>query len=209
MAENEIKSKEENCGIIKIEAEVVLDCLEWDILILTREFKVLFANKAFLDKVKMRKCDAIDSFCYKITHHLEKPCQPPHDTCPLEEMMKTGKPAIETHTHFTKNNEEFLANTVVTPLEHFGEGVFLHVSMPIKNIEAKNEEIEMALSKTAYILNVINVFQKQVQELKVTKRDLEEKFGELERINNLAVGREMKMIQLKEEIKRLKDSAKA
>jgi hypothetical protein len=205
--EKEIENKEENCDVIKIEAAVVLDCLEWDILVLNRNFKVLFANRAFLEKVKLAKCDAIDSFCYKITHHLEQPCQAPHDTCPLEEMVRTGRPAIETHTHFTKDNQEFLANTVVSPLEKFGEGIFLHVSMPIKNIETKKEEIEEALKKTSYILNVINVFQQQVEELKKTKKDLEEKFGELERINNLAVGRELRMIELKEEIKKLKGGA--
>ena len=203
---DEKKEEEENCGVIKIEAEVVLDCLEWDILILNRNFKVLFANKAFLDKTGLKKCDAIDNFCYKITHHLNQPCQPPHDTCPMEEMFRTGKPAVETHTHFGKNNEQFLANTVTAPLEGFGSDIFLHIGMRVKDGGIMEEEVKNALNKALYVLNVINVYQTQMQELKATKGELEAKISELERFNNLVVDRETKMIELKDKIKRLEES---
>ncbi|KKR21923.1 MAG: PAS/PAC sensor signal transduction histidine kinase [Candidatus Moranbacteria bacterium GW2011_GWA2_39_41] len=216
----ENKIVEEGCGIIKLEAEVVLDCLEWDILILDRNFKVIFANKAFLDKAGMNKCDAVSSFCYKITHHLNQPCQPPHDTCPLEEMLRTGKPAIETHIHFRKNNDKFLANTVVAPIaglssdkflantvvapmKGFSSDIFLHVSMLVKDSNKAKEEMENALNKTMYILDVINTYQRQMDELKAARIDLESKINELEEFNKLAVGREMKMMELKERIKEL------
>lgn len=191
-------------GFVKIEAEVVLDCLEWDILIMSRDFKVYFANQAFLDKTGITKEEAVtDNYCYKITHHLEQPCQPPNDTCPLEEAIRTGKPTIETHTHFGKNNEKFLANTVVAPLTSFGRDVFLHVSMTVKDAENMKEETEGALKKTLYIINVISVYQQQMQELKATKSELESKVNELEKFNKLVVGREMKMIELKNKIKKL------
>jgi len=219
--------EEEECRVIKVEAEVVLDCLEWDILIMDRNFKVLFANKAFLDKAKMQKCDAVSNHCYKITHHIDQPCQPPHDTCPLQEMLKTGKPAIETHTHFNSNNEKFLANTVVAPIKSFkadkflidnsgalteggGEDLFLHLSMAIKNPELAKEEIANALEKTSYVLDVINTYQRQMDELKGMRVSLEAKVNELEEFNKLSVGREMKMMELKERIKELeKNGAKA
>lgn len=205
--------KEEDCGVIKIEAEAVLDCLDWDILILDRNFHVLFANKAFLEKVGMEKCDALSQCCYKITHHIDKPCQPPHDTCPLEEMFKTGKPAIETHTHFTNDNQEFLANTVTAPLEGFGGEMFLHLSIPIKSIENRKEETEIALNKALYILNMVVVYQRQMDELKAkreelekTKVEMEAKVAELERFNKLVVDREIKMIELKKKMKEIEEN---
>lgn len=216
--------EEEECGIIKVEAEVVLDCLEWDILIMDRNFKVLFANKAFLDKAKMKKCDAVNDHCYKITHHIDQPCQAPHDTCPLEEMLRTGKPAVETHTHFNSNNEKFLANTVVAPIKSFNSDsflisndgtpnenavsdIFLHVSMQVKNPELEKEEIAIALEKASYVLEVINTYQRQMDELKSMRVNLEAKVNELEDFNKLAVGREMKMMELKERIKELEKAS--
>lgn len=207
MAENK-KTKEE----VKIEAEAVLDCLDWDILIMTKDFKVLFANKTFLNKIGMDRSGAIGQCCYKITHHIDQPCQPPHDPCPLEEMLKTNKPTAEIHTHFTKNNEKFLASTIVAPLEGFGQDAFLHVSMPMEKVTVKSAEVKPALDKALYILNVVNLYQKQMQEMKTKsnevtqmKSELEMKIEELEKFNNLVVGRELKMMELKKKIQELEE----
>jgi hypothetical protein len=214
------KAEEGSRTIIEVEAAVVLDCLEWDIIILDRDFKVIFANKAFLDKSGMSLEEATRSFCYKITHHLDEPCKPPYDTCPLEEMIRTGKPAIETHTHFRKNNETFLANTVtapikglsserfltntiVSPMKSLGTDIFLHVSIVVKDPKKSKEEVANALEKTSYVLEVINTYQFQMEEMKNMRKNLESKLEELEEFNRLAVGREMKMMELKERIKEL------
>lgn len=196
------------CGSIKLEAEAVLDCLDWDILIMDRNFHIIFANRAFLDKIGTERCDVVGQCCYKMTHHLDHPCQPPHDTCPLEEMFKTGKPAIETHTHFGKGSEQFLANTITAPLNNFGQELFLHLSIPIKDAEAKKEETESALDKALYILNMVSIYQKQMDELRMkreelerTKVEMESKVAELERFNKLVVDREIKMIELKKKMK--------
>ena len=206
-----VKNEKDECIEIQVEAQVVLDCLDWDILIFNRDFKVFFANKAFLDKTGLASCDAIGQHCYKITHHRDTPCQPPHDTCPLEEMLRTGKPAIETHTHFSKDNKEFQANTVVAPLKGLGDNFFLHVSMPSKGNGSRLLEAEIALNKTLYILDVINVYQQQMEELKSkrielenTKQELESKLRDLEKFKDLTVGREIKMIELKAELEKLK-----
>jgi len=47
--------------------------------------------------------------------------------------------------------------------------------------------------------------QKLEEQIKERTKELQEKLGELEKFNRLAVGREMKMIELKEEITKLKE----
>lgn len=203
----ETKQNKTKQKAVKIEAEAVLDCLDWDILVLDRDFQVFFANKAFLNKSGKSRFDVCEGFCYKLTHHLEEPCKPPHDTCPLEEMIKTGKPAVETHTHFGKNDEKFLANVVVAPMKGLEGEFFLHVSMPVKDPAAMKEETEKALERTMYILNVVDLFQKQMHELETTKNELETKLVEVEKFNQLSVDREMKMIELKNRIAELEKKA--
>ena len=44
-------------------------------------------------------------------------------------------------------------------------------------------------------------------EIKKKEEELQEKMEELEKFNRLAVGRELKMIELKEEIKKLKEES--
>lgn len=192
-----------NDVVINAEVGIVLDCLEWEILILDRQFKVHFANRAFLRKTGLIESEAVGNSCHKITHHLTEPCQPPNDTCPFEEMKKTGRPSVETHKHFDRNNQQFLANTVVAPLEGCGEGIFLHISMLVKDENMMKEETESALEKTLSILKIINAYQQQMRELNVTKNELETRIGELEKISKQSSEQEIKMAELKERIKEL------
>jgi len=79
-------------------------------------------------------------------------------------------------------------------------------------LNKKGEEIPVSLSAKARVLEkeIISCFFGFVdlRQVKEKERELEEKIEELERFQKLAVGRELKMIALKEEIKELKEKLK-
>ena len=52
----------------------------------------------------------------------------------------------------------------------------------------------------------MNLYQEQLKEIKEkTKKELEEKIGRLEKFNKLTVGRELRIIELKEKIQELEN----
>lgn len=192
-------------GKAKNEIETILDCLDWDIMVINKNFDILFANKKLLEKIKITRNEAMAQHCYEITHHIDRPCQSPNDICPLEKMFETGHPTLETHTHFDKNGEGYLANTITAPLESFGQDAYLHLSIPVKDVGTRKEETETALDKTLGILKIIGMHREKVQdlnnkktELEGTKKELESKIEELEKFRKLTVEREMRMIELKQ-----------
>lgn len=197
-------------AITKVEAELVLDCLDFDILLVTKDFKILFANKSFLNRLALQKNEVFGHYCYKISHHSDDPCTPPTDPCPILEVIETGKAAVEMHTHFNKENKEVFVNVTAAPLQSGKEACFLHITLPAREGIDKEENMKQALEKTMDVLGVVALYQQQMTEirkktevLEATKRELEEKVQALENFNKVAVGRELKMVELKAEIKEL------
>ncbi len=84
------------------------------------------------------------------------------------------------------------------------------IPVEISGMARKNEEGEMI----GYFISIIDVsesvnFQKKLEEEVERKtQELQEKVEELENFHKIAVGRELKMIELKEEIQRLKEELK-
>ena len=201
---------ENNDKSISIESALVLDCLEMDILIISTDYKILFANAAFLNRLGLSKEAVEGSYCYSVTHHCQTPCEAPNDICPLARITKEVKSAVEVHIHFDKNNQKFLVNVAAALVLLEDTQCFLHVTLPVKEKTKLTTEMSEALKKVQNILKVIEMYQRQVLEIKKeavkleeTKKDLEVKIIDLEKFNKLTVGRELKMRELKEKIKEL------
>jgi len=73
----------------------------------------------------------------------------------------------------------------------------------LKYLERAKEVAEKEVEKRTRELEELS--KKQEEIIKERTRELQEKVRDLEKFNKLAVGRELKMIELKEEIKKLKE----
>ncbi|OGI27055.1 MAG: hypothetical protein A2359_01775 [Candidatus Moranbacteria bacterium RIFOXYB1_FULL_43_19] len=213
---NNMQIQSDSIGLItdkrlKIEAELVLDCLDQEILIISKDFEILFANATFLEKTGRSKEEVLGKFCYAMTHNRTSKCEPPRDPCPIEKLTQTSQTAVEVHTHLDKEGKEFLVNVVASPIVQKGKHIgYLHLAMPVKSKVLQKSDMETALKRSQYILEVIDLYQKQMTELKrkaeeirKTKEQLENKIVELERYNTLTTGRELKMLELKKRIREL------
>ena len=77
----------------------VIESLPYSFYVIdVKDFSIVMANsKTAPDKKWQGKT------CYALTHQRQIPCDGKEHTCPLEEVLRTRKPAIVEHIHYDKN----------------------------------------------------------------------------------------------------------
>ncbi|MDA8089938.1 MAG: PAS domain-containing protein [Nitrospiraceae bacterium] len=110
----------------------VLDNVHEEIMLLDTDYRILWANKGVMDKYGSAKAGVISEPCYKVTHGIDHVCRPPHDICPIEEVMKDGGPVTVLHTHFNRNGDKIYAEVTSYPVYDNGRITeFIHISRDV------------------------------------------------------------------------------
>lgn len=113
--------------------------------------------------------------CHEVSHHSMKPCYLTGEECSVNDVFKTGTSHMVVHKHFDKDNNPVFVETIAYPIKD-NHG----------NIKSAVEIIT------------------DVTENHILQQQLEKRVNELEEFYDMAVGRELMMIELKEEIEKLK-----
>jgi PAS domain S-box-containing protein len=119
----------------------------------------------------------------------------------FEEIEKIETISGKELTLFNKNKEKIVVNVSFSARKD-SEGIFIgsFVGMSdITELKKLQNELEKKVEERTKEL------QEKVIELENVKKELERRIVELERFQKITVGRELKMIELKKEIKRLKE----
>jgi len=116
--------------------EHIVNGITEQIILISKDFKILWANKTFLDQYGCKMEDLAGNYCYAVTHNQQSPCQPPHDACPVAKVLEARVPIKEVHTHHGPQGE-FLSEVSAYPIkDKKGEIVeFVHIS---RNISARS-----------------------------------------------------------------------
>ena len=141
--------------------ETIVQNITEPVLLINKDLKILWANKAFQDQTGYKLKGIIGNHCYRLTHHSEIPCALPHHLCPVVETQKTGKAANVTHTHFDKKGNELFVEIMV---------------YPVKDEEGK-------IIQFVYIYRDITKSKRAEEEIKKLNRELKQRIIELTEAN--------------------------
>jgi PAS domain S-box-containing protein len=134
--ENELAGHREAVTDFSVQQELftsIADGIEDGVLLISKDFKILWANKAILRAYGCGLQDVVGKHCYEVTHNRKELCAPPNDICPILEVEQTGRPKTVRHTHF-QDGKKFLVDVTAYPMfNHFGEiSEYVHISHEVK-----------------------------------------------------------------------------
>jgi PAS domain S-box-containing protein len=117
--------------------ESIIDSISDVLLVIDpKDFNIVSTNQAALKQLKMRREDVVGRYCYEVTHHLSEPCKPPHDVCPIHELLTTGESVSVDHTHFDSENNENYVEVSAHPVKN-REGKTVLVTHIAKDISER------------------------------------------------------------------------
>ncbi|MEO5355997.1 MAG: response regulator [Nitrospirae bacterium YQR-1] len=142
--EEELKNSLNELKMTKQLLETVANGITDEILLITKDFKILWVNDSVLKKRKNVKTEPVGMCCYELTHHRGAPCLLPDTPCPIEEFLRTGKAAAVNHIHYnnSKSSKIYVEVAVYPIINAVGDvDKFIHVSRDVTERMAKEDEI--------------------------------------------------------------------
>jgi len=158
----------------------VFDSTEDGMVVVDRDYKIISANKSYLKQQAASSLEEImGRHCYEVSHRLDKPCYLSGEDCSVKNAFDSGRSHWIVHRHITK------------------EGTPIYV-------ETESYPMKDAAGNIDSVVEII----RDISEKRQFDKALEKRVKELEEFYEMAVTRELKMIELKEEIERLKEGIK-
>jgi PAS domain S-box-containing protein len=135
------------------------------ILLISREYKILWANRTAIDQVGLTMQEIVGNSCYATIHHRESLCEPPAEPCPLRKFLATGNAKTVQRRHDKDGNETVVEVNVYPVKDNAGDITgFVHVSRDIterdrleKEIADKVVQLETSLARVKQLEGILPI----------------------------------------------------
>ncbi len=116
----------------------VLEGIGEGVVVMDRDYRILMANKGYLQQVNMEMNEVVGRHCYEVSHHFDSHCMENGHDCPVKTVFETGNPAWALHTHYDHDNEKVFVECRAYPIKDSGGAV-------IRAIETLNNVTDRVL----------------------------------------------------------------
>ena len=114
----------------------ILQAVDEAFIVIDRDLRVVSANRAYADQVRMPVEAIIGKHCYEISHKIQKPCYESGEECAVKQTYETGASHAALHTHRDSAGNYVYVETKSFPMKD-SNGNVVSVIETINNITAK------------------------------------------------------------------------
>jgi len=157
---------EEELRISRQMLEDVTQGITESILLISRDCRILWANKTAIAQAGLTMDEMVGNYCYAVTHRLASPCEAPDEPCPLSELPATGNSRRVQHVHYDKDAKKTVAEIDVYPVKDAAGEIteFVHVSRDItqrarleKELADKVAELQASLARVKQLEGILPI----------------------------------------------------
>ena len=147
-------------------SKTILDSMNDSITIInTSDYRIVAANRVFLNKFDLKEEEIIGKTCHEITHLRPDVCKSPDDPCPLLNTLETGNYSLVEHVHHVSHDKKHYFEVSTSPIKDAVGKVIqvVHVERDIterkkaeeqlKNYSEELEKINEEMKTFAYIVS--------------------------------------------------------
>ncbi|KAF0144169.1 MAG: PAS domain S-box [Nitrospirae bacterium] len=96
----------------------ILESVDEGFIVIDLEYRVIAANRAYLNSIGKPLEDVIGKHCYELSHNVDKPCcEEGTADCPVTLTFKTGEHYSSFHTHYDKTGVPVYVETKSYPMK--------------------------------------------------------------------------------------------
>jgi PAS domain S-box-containing protein len=133
----DLKNKEKELTYSHDFIKTALDSMNDAILVINvADYSIVECNTVFLNEVGLKKEDVIGKECYEITHRRYTPCEAPHDSCPLQDILKTGRHSVFEHIHYDGAGNPMHVEVSASPIKD-ADGNVIHIVHVSRNVSER------------------------------------------------------------------------
>jgi two-component system cell cycle sensor histidine kinase/response regulator CckA len=125
----------------------ILETVDEGFIVIDRDYKIISANKAYLDQVKMPLENVIGRHCYEISHHITVPCHKVGEGCSVKHTFDTGEPHTKLHIHHDKEKNPIYVETKSYPLKDAAGHIISAIEIINNNTGKKKLEDQLRHSQ--------------------------------------------------------------
>lgn len=120
MMSQRLESTEQKLDAEKTFSNLLIRQSTTSIVFINTDFTIVYANHAYLNRVKKARDTVIGAHCYEISHGLNTPCSSafPGVKCPMLETLRTGKDVHVIHDHPGPDGERMYCDLTTYPIKN-------------------------------------------------------------------------------------------
>ncbi|MBU2560341.1 PAS domain-containing sensor histidine kinase [archaeon] len=133
-----VKDRTEGIKKEKEYTEQVVDSMNEGMLVVDRDFKIISANRAFLETFGYSMNEVRGKHCFEVSHGVSKPCNTEDHICPLKEVFAKGEAYSTIHTHKDKEGSEVFIEITASPVKD-ENGEVIHIIELIRDVTIRKQ----------------------------------------------------------------------
>lgn len=144
---------------VKPGCDQIIDILPDPFVIIDRNFRIVAANRKYIEHFSMTAEAVVGQYCHKVSHHSDVPCSQHGEHCPLEAVFETAQPTQVMHIHYDKEGKQEFVQLQANPICD-SDGKVMYMGEYINPITEYFDKGALLIGRSRALMRMISILHR-------------------------------------------------